>query len=145
MEMCWFGLVFLLVLCTTLPAEAQPPNVMARYQRFVNRHVFQGMTKANCTREIYKRAITDGNTNKCKKVNSFILSTTDQVRAVCGKDIGVYTSTQLFPVITCKLHGGLTQPDCDYGNKARNNTRYITIGCEQGWPVLYKENLSVIG
>ncbi|XP_053086290.1 ribonuclease-like 3 [Pangasianodon hypophthalmus] len=140
MEKCQFGLVLLLVLCAVLPAEAQPPNVIHRYRNFLNQHVYIDMTERKCTSEIYKRKITDGNTNNCKEVNTFIKANSNLVKAVCGKATRNYTSGQPFTVVTCKLHSGERRPRCDYGKKGHQSTRYINISCDQGWPVHYIED-----
>ncbi|KAI5630417.1 ribonuclease like 2 precursor [Silurus asotus] len=138
------GLVSLLVLSTVLFAEAQPANVMPRYKNFLNQHVYGDMAESWCTSEIRSRKITDGNSNNCKDVNTFIRATKEQVKAVCGKATGDYTSGQPFSVVTCKLHSGERQPKCEY-KKGEKSNRYIRIACDQGWPVHYDEGYIVVG
>nr|NP_001187912.1 angiogenin-3 precursor [Ictalurus punctatus]ADO29290.1 angiogenin-3 [Ictalurus punctatus] len=140
-----FVLVLLLVSCAALPAEAQPPDVKHRYQNFLTQHVYPTMTEAKCTSEIRQRKITDGNTNNCKEVNTFIKTNIKDIMPVCGGATGRFTSGQPFPVVTCKLHSGERRPNCDYGKKGHMDTRYITIECDQGWPVHYQEDTVVVG
>ncbi|XP_053341205.1 ribonuclease-like 3 [Clarias gariepinus] len=145
MEMCRFGLVLVFVLWVALPAEAQPPNVIHRYRNFLNQHVYSDMSEKKCNSEIDKRRITDGNTNNCKKVNTFIKASSNLIKTVCGRATGLYTSGQPFPVVTCKLQSGDRRPHCDYGRKGYESTRYIKIACDQGWPVHYQEDEVVVG
>ncbi|KAI5630415.1 ribonuclease like 2 precursor [Silurus asotus] len=140
------GLVSLLVLSTVLFAEAQSANVMPRYQNFLNQHVYGNMAESWCTSEIRSRKITDGNSNNCKDVNTFIRATVEQVKAVCGKATGYYTSGQPFSVVTCKLKSGERRPDCVYTDRRKkgDRSRYIRIACDQGWPVHYDEDYIVV-
>uniref|UniRef100_A0A3B1KBJ6 Ribonuclease like 3 n=1 Tax=Astyanax mexicanus TaxID=7994 RepID=A0A3B1KBJ6_ASTMX len=134
------AVVLLVALCATPSADAQPAEVKARYQHFLNQHVFGGMNEKQCDSVIGKRGITQGDTNNCKETNTFILATQEQVRAVCqegGKPKGgnLYESTKPFPVITCRLQSGGRQPKCKY--RGQKSTRTITVGCAQTWPVHY--------
>lgn len=145
MQMRGFGLVMLLALCAVPPAEAQPEDVAQRYKKFLNQHVYGDMAEAWCDGVIKQREITEGNSNNCKKVNSFIRATKKQVKAVCekaGKPLGgdIYESTKPFSVVTCNWQSGLTVPRCVYGKGVRSN-RYIRIACNDGWPVHYDEGI----
>ncbi|XP_060769201.1 ribonuclease-like 3 [Neoarius graeffei] len=113
MQICVFGLV-LLVFCISLPAEAQTPDVTPRYKKFLNQHVYQKMAETRCNSVIFQREITDGNTNNCKPVNTFIKASPNLVKAVCQGITGPVTSSKPFPVVTCKLHSGKRRPDCKY-------------------------------
>ncbi|XP_053086286.1 ribonuclease-like 3 [Pangasianodon hypophthalmus] len=146
MEMCRFGLVLLLVLCAALLAEAQPDGVAHRYSNFLNQHVYAGMTSNRCDSVIGSRGIETVLPNgkrSCKQRNTFILANSDQVRAVCGNAMKDYESGQPFRVVTCKLHSGERPPHCEY--RGHEDRRYITISCEQGWPVHYPGDTVVVG
>ncbi|XP_072539865.1 ribonuclease-like 3 [Salminus brasiliensis] len=149
MEIHRFAVVFLLALCATLSADAQPAEVKERYVHFLNQHVFGSMNENKCDSVIRdpNRRITAGDTNKCKEINTFVLATHEQVRAVCQKGgihktRNLYQSTKPFPVVTCRLKSGERHPRCEY--RGKQSTRIITVGCDQEWPVHYEEDTLVI-
>uniref|UniRef100_W5UHP9 Ribonuclease-like 3 n=1 Tax=Ictalurus punctatus TaxID=7998 RepID=W5UHP9_ICTPU len=131
MEIRVFGLVLLLVLCAALPAEAQ------NWAAFKKKHIYPSMDERRCTDTINDRGINSG--GRCKKMNSFILATESQVKAVCekgGRPVGgnLYESNNPFLVVTCSLEPG-SNP-CKYNGP--KSTRCITIACEKGFPVHYE-------
>ncbi|KAF5883053.1 ribonuclease-like 3, partial [Clarias magur] len=78
MEMCQSGLVLLLVLYALPPAKAPPSNVKRLYEKFLNNHVYENMTKDDCTGVMFRRGISSANSNKCKLRNTFILASAEQ-------------------------------------------------------------------
>ncbi|XP_062844993.1 ribonuclease-like 3 [Trichomycterus rosablanca] len=147
MKICCFGLVLLLVLSAVLPSDAQPETTSQRYQRFKRNHVYGSMTVKQCTSVISKRGITEGNTNQCKDVNSFILANDNQVNAVCtgagtpqGGDL--YMSNNRFNVITCRLKSGVRHPKCEYRDGDKSH-RHIVVGCTNGLPTHYAEGVII--
>ncbi|KAI4887352.1 hypothetical protein NFI96_007485 [Prochilodus magdalenae] len=143
MEIRQFAVVLLLALYSTLSADAQPADVMHRYKHFLNQHVFGNMNTGLCDSVIRNRKITAGSSNDCKPVNTFILATHEQVRAVCqkgGRPKGgdLYESTKPFAVVICRLKSGDRRPKCVYDGK--RSTRTITVACDQEWPVHYQED-----
>ncbi|XP_056109200.1 ribonuclease-like 3 [Rhinichthys klamathensis goyatoka] len=141
MEIHQSAVILLLVLCVSFFTHAQPPQIKPRYQKFLNQHLGPDMNKQKCTSEIKKRDIT-AITGGCKDVNTFIQANKNQINTVCGKGGtpqggNLFKSNQPFPVITCKLQSGERPPKCEY-RKGKKSTRYIVLGCEQGWPVHYE-------
>ncbi|XP_017569346.1 ribonuclease-like 3 [Pygocentrus nattereri] len=139
MELHQLAVVLLLALC----AHAQPADVMSRYKHFLNQHVFGNMNTGLCDSVIRTRKITAGITNNCKEINTFILATHEQVRAVCQeggipKGRNLYESTKPFAVVICRLRSGDRRPSCTYDGK--RSTRTITVACDQQWPVHYEED-----
>ncbi|XP_053341213.1 sialic acid-binding lectin-like [Clarias gariepinus] len=130
MEVYVFSLVLLLVLSATLPAEAQ------NWKEFKNKHIYLNMPENKCTNTIKERKINNG--GACKTMNSFIVATDDQVKAVCGRAGhrvrgNLYESNLRFNVITC-IKKELNP--CSYDG--RQNALYILIKCERGFPVHYE-------
>ncbi|XP_060719490.1 sialic acid-binding lectin-like [Tachysurus vachellii] len=135
MEIRVFGLVLLLVLSIALPAEAQT------WEDFQRKHILQGMRASECNTAIGSRGVNVGNT--CKRRNSFIMATSDQVRAIClnaGRRLGGnrYESLYRFPVVTCTTRRH-SRP-CEYSGLQR--PRYITVTCEHRLPVHYHSERS---
>ncbi|XP_076848947.1 ribonuclease-like 3 [Brachyhypopomus gauderio] len=147
MEIHQFVVGLMLTLSAAPWADAQPEDVMVRYNNFLTRHVYGGMHTGLCDSVIRDRHITERpDNNNCKEINTFIQATSQHVRAVCtGQPQGgdFFTSTQTFPVITCKLNSGERRPNCQY--RGTRSTRYITVQCDRGWPVHYQEDQVVIG
>uniref|UniRef100_A0AAY5F338 Ribonuclease A-domain domain-containing protein n=1 Tax=Electrophorus electricus TaxID=8005 RepID=A0AAY5F338_ELEEL len=137
----------LLALSATLLVDAQPADVMRRYKHFLTQHVYGGMNTNKCSKVINQRHITEGNTNNCKEINTFILATHEQVRAVCSdggipKGRNLYESTKRFPLVICKLKKGVRCPKCKYNGK--RSTRTIIVACDRGWPVHFEDSKIVL-
>ncbi|XP_056109144.1 ribonuclease-like 3 [Rhinichthys klamathensis goyatoka] len=143
MEIHQSAVILLLLLCVSFSTHAQPDNIKPRYQKFLDQHFGPDMTEQRCNSEMNSRnrdiTGTDGG---CKDVNTFIQANSKDIRKVCGaggtpQGGNLFKSNQPFPVITCKLPNG-RPPRCDYG-KGKKSTRYIVLGCAEGWPVHYDE------
>ncbi|KAK9967231.1 hypothetical protein ABG768_001639 [Culter alburnus] len=138
------AVILLLILSVSSFTHGQPDNIKPRYIKFLNQHYGPSMTEQKCTSEIRKRDIT-GNDDGCKPVNTFIQANSNDIRAVCGRGGtpqggNLFKSNQPFPVITCKLQNGQRPPRCEYG-RGKRSTRYIVLGCAEGWPVHYEEGI----
>uniref|UniRef100_A0A8C9UY68 Ribonuclease like 3 n=1 Tax=Scleropages formosus TaxID=113540 RepID=A0A8C9UY68_SCLFO len=124
-------------------------DVKYRYKKFLNQHFFIKMNEHICDKEIGSRNIyIEDDGRQCKDTNTFIYSTSlNSVKQVCNnagekiiRDGKVYfRSLQPFPVITCRLKSGVRPPHCEY--RGTKSTRYIEIGCDQGWPVHYDTDI----
>uniref|UniRef100_A0AAY5EHG8 Ribonuclease A-domain domain-containing protein n=1 Tax=Electrophorus electricus TaxID=8005 RepID=A0AAY5EHG8_ELEEL len=117
-----------------------PSTVLLALQAFLTQHVIEDM-KQTSDQVINQRHITEGNTNNCKEINTFILATDEQVRAVCSdggtpKGRNLYESTKRFPLVICKLKKGVRCPKCEYNGK--RSTRTIIVACDRGWPVHFE-------
>uniref|UniRef100_A0AAY5ED23 Ribonuclease A-domain domain-containing protein n=1 Tax=Electrophorus electricus TaxID=8005 RepID=A0AAY5ED23_ELEEL len=131
----------LLALSATLLVDTQTTDVMRRYKHFLRQHVIEDMELNQCDQVINKRNINKCNTNNCKEINTFILATDEQVRAVCSdggtpKGRNLYESTKRFPLVICKLKKGARCPKCEYNGKKSRQT--ITVACVKGWPVHFE-------
>ncbi|KAK1787458.1 hypothetical protein P4O66_002742 [Electrophorus voltai] len=84
MEIRGFAVGLLLALSATLLVDAQPADVRSRYIHFLTQHVYGGMNTNKCSKVIGQRHITEGNTNNCKEINTFILATHEQVTLYNG-------------------------------------------------------------
>lgn len=126
-----FSLFLLLVLSAALPAEAQ------NWKAFKNKHIYKGMKENQCKSVIEDNGINPSGT--CKRMNSFIQATDDQVKAVCGNAghhvrNNLHESNLPFSVVTCTSDGSNS---CIY--KGHQGTVCITIACERGLPVHYEK------
>ncbi|CAL9695210.1 unnamed protein product [Knipowitschia caucasica] len=133
-----YSLLFVLVLC---PSLLLGQNVVDRYRNFINQHVNQGMSRTRCAEVMRTRRITAEN-NNCKQTNTFISSTTNAIKAVCGNagtpyknSANLRKSLQPFPVINCEQSGTHRPPRCEY--RGRSQTVYVVLGCQDGYPVHY--------
>ncbi|KAM6952948.1 angiogenin-4-like [Lycodopsis pacificus] len=127
----------MLLLSATVLAEDNE-----RYKKFRNQHINNEMSADRCDQVIKDRDIKTID-NECKETNTFILSTTKPVRAICGKagkPFGQMTkSLQPFPIIVCELKNNVRPPRCQYSGK--RYTRYLAIRCEDGFPVHYDRDI----
>lgn len=134
-------LLCLLVLATTVLGQ---PN--DRWSQFINQHINNRMSVSRCDDVIRNRHITMPNSNSCKETNTFILATTNLIKAVCdraGVPYGTLTkSTQPFPVIVCRLRNEGRHPHCEY--RGRSSTSYIAISCENGFPVHFGRDIVLV-
>ncbi|GAA6111857.1 ribonuclease pancreatic-like [Tachysurus ichikawai] len=135
MEIRVFGLVLLLVLSASLPAEAQS------WDSFQRKHVYLNMDTPSCTQRIKDQNVNFGRT--CNYKTSFIKATDTQVQAIClnaGKALGgnLYESNEKFTVVTCTATKAT--PPCEYSG--RQGLKYVTVKCEKGFPVHYQSEKS---
>lgn len=108
-------LVFVLGLVATLPTLAQDDR---RYRKFLNEHYDakpKGRDDRYCESMMKKRGLT----SPCKDTNTFIHDTTNNIKAICGRDGSPYEGNLIisnapFQVTTCKHHGGSQRPPCRY-------------------------------
>ncbi|KAM7000526.1 uncharacterized protein LKV04_005381 [Tautogolabrus adspersus] len=87
------------------------------------------MSTNRCDAVIGSRGIKTNN-NECKQTNTFILSTTNPINAICGRagepyNGGLTKSLQPFSIIVCTLRNQVRPPRCEYRGQAR--TRKIAI------------------
>ncbi|XP_031218276.1 angiogenin [Mastomys coucha] len=133
-------LVFVLGLVLTLPTLAQDDR---RYRKFLNEHYDakpKGRDDRYCESMMKKRGLT----SPCKDTNTFIHDTTNNIKAICGRDGSPYEGNLIisnapFQVTTCKHHGGSQRPPCRY--RASKGYRRIVIACENGLPVHLDESV----
>ncbi|XP_068571582.1 angiogenin-like [Cebidichthys violaceus] len=131
---------FACVLLLSATALAQPND---SYRKFINQHINGRMSADRCDQVIGERNIKI-NVNDCKEKNTFILATTNHVRAICGQagePFGQMTkSLQPFQIIVCQLRNqGARPPRCQYRGQAR--TRKIAIRCANGFPVHFEGDI----
>ncbi|XP_051731576.1 ribonuclease-like 3 [Ctenopharyngodon idella] len=143
MEIHHSAVILLLLLSMPFSTQGQPEKIKPGYQKFLNQHFGPDMNEQKCTSEIRNKKIT-GTDNSCKDVNTFIKANSDNIKAVCGKagtpqGGNLFKSNQPFPVIICKLKSGERHPKCEY--RGVKDTRYIVLGCEEGWPVHYDKDI----
>lgn len=147
MEIHPSAVILLLLLAASFTAYGQPDHIQLRYEKFLNQHLGPHVNEHACDREIGRRKIiASGTANGCKEVNTFIQTYTDKINTVCGdggtpqmNNRNLSMSNQPFPVVTCKLKSGQRRPNCQY--RGKKSTRYIVLGCEEGWPVHYDEGI----
>ncbi|KAM3608025.1 uncharacterized protein V6R79_017925 [Siganus canaliculatus] len=93
------------------------------------------MKPDQCTTEMEKRGI-----EKCKPINTFILSTADPIIAVCDGKGEPYKNTEMtiskerFDIVACKTNPNNPSP-CPYSGKESKSR--IIIKCDNGCPVHY--------
>uniref|UniRef100_A0A669CZY1 Ribonuclease A-domain domain-containing protein n=1 Tax=Oreochromis niloticus TaxID=8128 RepID=A0A669CZY1_ORENI len=110
----------------------------------VRQHVDAKMSVKKCDTEIKKKKIyVDG--NKCKAVNTFILSDYKQVKAICNGQ-GRYDQTNKtkskakFRIVRCELkNNGARKPNCRYKGTLLTN-RTVVVRCEGKLPVHYYDD-----
>ncbi|XP_033830256.1 ribonuclease-like 3 [Periophthalmus magnuspinnatus] len=129
--------LFVLVL---FPSALLGQSINDRYRKFINQHVNQGMSQTACDAVMGRRRITVTDSNQCKETNTFINAGTNEIKKVCNAAGRPYqnsrnlrVSNQPFPIINCKEKGNHRYPRCEY--QGRSATKYIIIGCEDGFPV----------
>ncbi|KAB5522697.1 hypothetical protein PHYPO_G00162460 [Pangasianodon hypophthalmus] len=144
MEIRVFGLVLLLVICASLPAEAQT------WRDFKWKHIDSRMVENNCEKVMNRMKLPqpNANPNNCKEVNSFIRATDKLVIDVCtgaGRSVGgkLYESDLPFSVVTCTGNSNQRYPNCKY--RGNRSMRKITLTCENDLPVHYHEDEVVVG
>uniref|UniRef100_A0A669C9Q7 Ribonuclease A-domain domain-containing protein n=1 Tax=Oreochromis niloticus TaxID=8128 RepID=A0A669C9Q7_ORENI len=94
----------------------------------VRQHVDANMSK------IY----VDG--NKCKDVNTFILSDYKQVKAICSDQTNKTKSKAKFRIVRCELkNNGARKPNCQYKGTLLTN-RTVVVRCEGKLPVHYYDD-----
>ncbi|XP_028272025.1 ribonuclease-like 3 isoform X2 [Parambassis ranga] len=138
-------LACLLLLSTTV--LSQPFSLNDRYKKFIEQHINAQMSANRCDAVINDRGISKTGSNECKETNTFILSTTGHVRAICegaGVPYGDMTrSTIPFPVVICSLkNSGARLRHCQY--RGRPSTSYIAIRCENRLPVHFDRDIVVV-
>uniref|UniRef100_A0A3B3ZQQ0 Ribonuclease A-domain domain-containing protein n=1 Tax=Periophthalmus magnuspinnatus TaxID=409849 RepID=A0A3B3ZQQ0_9GOBI len=123
-------------------------TVNDRYRTFINQHVNQEMSRTRCDAVMRDRKITVTNSNECKETNTFIKAGTNQIKTVCGEAGRPYNnsrnlrvSNQPFPIVICNQRGNHRYPRCEY--RGRSATRYIVIGCEDGFPVHFERDVNL--
>nr|ACO09590.1 Ribonuclease [Osmerus mordax] len=145
MKLQW---ILLLGACVVVRAANPPPG----YNRFVRIHTQTRMVTQDCSRVMRRLQLNEPGTQNCKYTNTFIVTNPilEQVEAVCinagTRDFAardIFTSTQRFSLITCRLSSGTQHPDCVYDGTA--STRRIRVSCERDlqnrrilWPTHYE-------
>ncbi|XP_016850894.1 ribonuclease [Anolis carolinensis] len=114
----------------------------ADYKTFLEHH-YDGpksnVGKNYCDTMMQRRGMTKPN---CKPVNSFVHTTKNNLKGVCGKGgkaiaNGLRRSIKQFSVTTCKHQGGSTRPPCKYRENKSN--RFIDVRCAGNLPVHYDQ------
>uniref|UniRef100_A0A3Q4GZW1 Ribonuclease A-domain domain-containing protein n=1 Tax=Neolamprologus brichardi TaxID=32507 RepID=A0A3Q4GZW1_NEOBR len=113
---------------------------------FKRQHVDANMTAEKCDAEIKKKRIYNVY-NKCKDVNTFILSDYEKVKAICKrqwshyKNTGFTKSKAKFSIVRCDLRNkGGRKPNCQYDGELLTN-RIVVVVCERGSPVHYQKDI----
>lgn len=142
--------VFLLLVLLYATVLSQDPVTVARYKNFINQHIYGEMTVGKCSDVIRSRQIAIPNTNQCKDTNTFIRATTNLVKDICKKAGEPYRessnlriSLQPFNIIVCNLRNQARQPRCEY--RGQDRTRKIVVGCAEGFPVHFEEDVMLTG
>uniref|UniRef100_A0A3P9D424 Ribonuclease A-domain domain-containing protein n=1 Tax=Maylandia zebra TaxID=106582 RepID=A0A3P9D424_9CICH len=115
------------------PANLQPNRIEKRlnetnYEKFRRQHVDAKMSVKKCDTEMKKKKIY-ADRNKCKDVNTFILSDYKQVKAICNGQ-GRYDQTNG----TTKSNNAARKPKCQYKGTLLTN-RIVVVKCEGKLPV----------
>uniref|UniRef100_A0A3P8RH09 Ribonuclease A-domain domain-containing protein n=1 Tax=Astatotilapia calliptera TaxID=8154 RepID=A0A3P8RH09_ASTCA len=100
------------------------------------------MSVKKCDTEMKKKKIY-ADRNKCKDVNTFILSDYKQVKAICNgqgrydQTNGTTKSVAKFRIVRCDLkNNGARKPKCQYKGTLLTN-RIVVVKCEGKLPVHY--------
>lgn len=129
------------------PANLQPNRIEKRlnetnYEKFRRQHVDAKMSVKKCDTEMKKKKIY-ADRNKCKDVNTFILSDYKQVKAICNgqgrydQTNGTTKSVAKFRIVRCDLkNNGARKPKCQYKGTLLTN-RIVVVKCEGKLPVHY--------
>uniref|UniRef100_A0A3B1IQ38 Ribonuclease A-domain domain-containing protein n=1 Tax=Astyanax mexicanus TaxID=7994 RepID=A0A3B1IQ38_ASTMX len=140
MEWCVLGimnpsiLVLLLVLCTVLPTDGQDfQKFKAKHVKTANEMCTEEMKKINNSPELKVEK------QKCKKKNTFILDTIDNIETVCNITAyhkNYHKSNNTFTIVDCTAEDINGDP-CKYTGEKKNNAA-IYIACDQNkLPVHY--------
>ncbi|CAM5153420.1 unnamed protein product [Eretmochelys imbricata] len=130
-----------LVLLVASLALAQEES---RYEKFLRQHVDASDPSPPDARRycnLLMRRRDMATAHKCKHLNTFIHSSANQIKPVCG-DGGepaggdLRLSEDPFPLTICELQGGADPPDCDYSGSS--STSRIVIACVDGEPVHFE-------
>ncbi|CAM4550561.1 unnamed protein product [Lepidochelys kempii] len=130
-----------LVLLVASLALAQEES---RYEKFLRQHVDASDPSPPDARRycnLLMRRRDMATAHKCKHLNTFIHSSANQIKPVCG-DGGepaggdLRLSEDPFPLTVCELQGGADPPNCDYSGSS--STSRIVIACVDGEPVHFE-------
>ncbi|XP_050998968.1 angiogenin [Acomys russatus] len=133
-------LVFMLGLVSIPPTLAQDDS---RFTKFLTQHYDArptGRDDRYCERMMRRRELT----RPCKAVNTFIHSTKDSIKAICGANGEPYRgnlriSKSPFQVTTCTHNGGSPAPHA--GTELPRGPETIVVSCEDGLPVHFDESV----
>ncbi|KAM3612088.1 uncharacterized protein V6R79_002569 [Siganus canaliculatus] len=121
-------------------------TIQQRYKKFQNQHIIEQMSTNSCAEVIQERKIKLLGKG-CKKINTFIQASINEVKPVCGNDGEPYgnmtKSLKPFDIVVCTLNETNKKakyPNCHYDGEAF--TTKIIIECIQGFPVHYDGNIS---
>ncbi|XP_070818321.1 ribonuclease-like 3 [Chaetodon trifascialis] len=137
-------LVCSLLVLLSAAVLSENADIKSRYKKFIHQHIYENMTANMCDNVMREKEIYVKKTNKCKKINTFILDNIKPVRAVCenqGEPDGDMTkSRRRFHIVVCTLKNRKAKyPKCHYnGTKLHKK---IKIKCEKGLPVHYDGNI----
>uniref|UniRef100_A0AAR2IKY0 Ribonuclease A-domain domain-containing protein n=1 Tax=Pygocentrus nattereri TaxID=42514 RepID=A0AAR2IKY0_PYGNA len=130
-EMHLSTLILLLVLFAALPTDGQNEAT------FIRKHIKLDMTPANCDKEMEEINKEMEKKNKnfkgCKKMNTFIKDTIENVRKVCTEGFGknletnFFQSNQAFTKVECVTTD--TKKPCKYNGKEVKAP--IHVACDQ--------------
>uniref|UniRef100_A0A3B3RCM0 Ribonuclease A-domain domain-containing protein n=2 Tax=Paramormyrops kingsleyae TaxID=1676925 RepID=A0A3B3RCM0_9TELE len=123
-------------------------EIIERYQKFLRQH--HARDKGNiCNKLMNERKIINEKQNKCKVINTFIITDSkNSITDVCDKGGEDYCkngkkfqkSIKRFQVVTCTVKNeNAAYPYCDY--RQQESSRYIVVACENGLPVHYENGL----
>ncbi|XP_051276944.1 ribonuclease-like 3 [Dicentrarchus labrax] len=133
-------LVCLLLVLLTATVLTQDTKINKRYKKFINQHIIKTMSARSCYKEMQERKINIKK-SMCKKINTFILASAEDVRSVCvDKGVPYHKMTKSiedFDIVVCnRTNKQGKRAKCQYhGDKLKN--KKILIKCEKGFPVHY--------
>uniref|UniRef100_A0A3P9DD44 Ribonuclease A-domain domain-containing protein n=1 Tax=Maylandia zebra TaxID=106582 RepID=A0A3P9DD44_9CICH len=115
------------------------PFVTGLSKPFRRQHVDAKMSVKKCDTEMKKKKIY-ADRNKCKDVNTFILSDYKQVKAICNgqgrydQTNGTTKSVAKFRIVRCDLkNNAARKPKCQYKGTLLTN-RIVVVKCEGKLP-----------
>ncbi|KAJ0050288.1 hypothetical protein NL108_014937, partial [Boleophthalmus pectinirostris] len=118
-----FLLLFLMSASGFLKKHKNPLTPYGRFQKFVRVHIINTTMRANeCFKKLKTLKVNEG--QKCKKINTFIQATVQDVVDVCenGEKVRVdgeimHKSKRKFKITVCSLNN--ESPKCKYKGETR--------------------------
>ncbi|XP_031167083.1 ribonuclease-like 3 [Sander lucioperca] len=108
------------------------------------------MNRKSCDAVIKQRKISETNSKKCKKENTFISASYGIVQKICGDEGEPYPGNQnlrislkKFRVVNCKCNKNKSLPHCKCRGSDANLR--IVISCDnKGNPVHYEKGVKIL-
>ncbi|XP_048879787.1 uncharacterized protein LOC125748041 [Brienomyrus brachyistius] len=133
--------------CDQPDLELNSQEINEKYQKFLRQHYSRDKKVNICNKLMTERKIIGEKPNKCKVINTFIITDSkNSIKDVCDKggedyceDGKILTkSIKHFQVVICTIKNqNAVYPHCDY--RQQESSRYIVIACIKGLPVHYEK------